>query len=66
MAQLIPAATLGEVFNVSSQLDDALVLFERAWQFAESKSLLAYGPVLALLGDAYGRTGRIDEAVATG
>jgi tetratricopeptide (TPR) repeat protein len=65
-AQLIMAAYLGEVFNVSGQLEDALALFERTWQFAESKSLLAFGqPVLALLGDAYGRAGRIDEAETT-
>ena len=46
---------------------DALALLDRAWQFAESKSLLAWGqPVLALLGDAYGRAGRNDQAVTTG
>jgi tetratricopeptide (TPR) repeat protein len=67
MPQLHMAANLGEVFNVSGHIDDALALFDRAWQFAESKGLLAYGPsVLSLLGDAYGRAGRIDEAVATG
>jgi tetratricopeptide (TPR) repeat protein len=65
--QLVMAATLGEVFNVSGELDDALVLFDQAWQFAESKSLLGWGqPVLALLGDAYGRAGRNDQAVTTG
>ena len=61
------ATYLGEVFNVSGQIDDALALFERAWQFADSKKILAIGPpVLASLGDAYGRAGRIDEAVTTG
>ena len=65
--QLVMAATLGEVFNVSGQLDDALALLDQAWQFAESKSLLGWGqPVLALLADAYGRAGRNDQAVTTG
>ena len=42
-AELAMAAYLGEVFSLSNHLDDALALFERAWQFAESKSLLANG-----------------------
>jgi tetratricopeptide (TPR) repeat protein len=65
--QLGMAWRLGEVFNVSGHIDDAVALFERAWQFAESKSVFAFAPrVLALLADAYGRAGRIDEAVTTG
>jgi tetratricopeptide (TPR) repeat protein len=65
--QLTMAWRLGEVFNVSGHVDDAVAVFERAWQFAESKSVLAFAPrVLALLGDAYGRAGRTDEAAATG
>ena len=53
--------------NIVVDAGPLIALFERAWQFAESKSLLAHGqPVLALLGDAYGRAGRIDEAVTTG
>jgi hypothetical protein len=48
MAQLFMTAYLGEVFNLSGHLDDAFVLFERAWQFAESKSTFAWGqPVLS-------------------
>jgi tetratricopeptide (TPR) repeat protein len=67
LAQLVMAASVGEVFNVSGQLDIALPLFEQAWQSAESKSLLSEGqPVLALLGDAYGRAERIDQAMTTG
>ncbi|MEO6024549.1 MAG: AAA family ATPase [Burkholderiales bacterium] len=67
LPQLIMAARVGEVFNVSGQLDDALALLERAWQFAESKNILAFGQqVLAFLGDAYGHAGRIDEAVMAG
>ena len=47
--------------------EEALALYERAWQFAESKRIFAYGArVLALLGDAYGRAGRMDEAVSSG
>ena len=58
---------LGEVFNVSGRVDDAVAVLERAWKFAESKSVLAFAPrVLAFLGDAYGRAGRTDEAAATG
>jgi tetratricopeptide (TPR) repeat protein len=65
--ELVMARGLGEVFGVSGHIDDALVLFERAWQFAESKGLVALQPqVLALLGDAYGRAGRIDEAAIAG
>ena len=65
--QLVMAATLGEIFNVSGQLDDALALLDQAWQFAESKGLFGWGqPVLALLADAYGRAGRNDQAVTTG
>ncbi len=67
LPQLIMAARVGEVFNMSGQLDDALALLERAWQFAESKNILAFGQqVLAFLGDAYGHAGRIDEAVMAG
>ncbi len=65
--QLAMAWRLGEVFNVSGHIDDAVGLFERAWQFAESKNVSAFAPrVLAHLGDAYGRAGRSDEAAATG
>jgi transcriptional regulator with AAA-type ATPase domain/tetratricopeptide (TPR) repeat protein len=57
----------GEVLSASGQLDDAISLCERAWRFAEAKSIFAFAPqVLAILGDAYGRVGRIDEALATG
>ena len=57
----------GEVLSVSGQLDDAISLCERASRFAEAKRILAFAPqVLAILGDAYGRVGRIDEALATG
>jgi tetratricopeptide (TPR) repeat protein len=67
MPQLHVAENLGEVFNVSGHIDEAVMLFGQAWQFAESKSIFAHGPqVLALLGDAHGRAGRIDEAVETG
>jgi tetratricopeptide (TPR) repeat protein len=67
MPQLVMAASLGEVFNAMDHIDDALALFDRACQFVESKSVFGWGPrVLALLGDAYGHAGRIDEAVATG
>jgi tetratricopeptide (TPR) repeat protein len=67
VVQLVMVSTLGEVFNVLDHIEEALVLHERAWQFADSKRLLGYGPrVLALLGDAYGRAGRTDEAVSTG
>jgi hypothetical protein len=66
MPQLVMAWSFGEVFNVLDHIDDALLLFDWAWQFAESKSILARGQrVLASLGDAYGLAGRIDEAVAT-
>jgi len=41
---LLMAANLGEVFNVSGQLGDAVTLFERARQFAESKSVVAFRP----------------------
>jgi tetratricopeptide (TPR) repeat protein len=58
------AARLGEVFSLFGQVDQAIALFVRVWQFAESKNVLAFGPqVLALLGDAYWRVGRMDEAV---
>jgi class 3 adenylate cyclase/tetratricopeptide (TPR) repeat protein len=61
------AAALGEVFNLSDRIDEALALFEQAWQFAESRNIFAYGPrVLGLLGDAYGRAGRADEAKTAG
>jgi tetratricopeptide (TPR) repeat protein len=64
MARLFMVANLGEVFNVLDHIEEALALFEDAWQFAESKRI---GPrVLALRGDAYGRAGRIDEAVSSG
>ena len=67
LPQLVMAGLVGEAFNVSGQLDDALPLFERVWRFAQSNGLFAHGqPVLALLADAYGRAGRIDEAATTG
>ena len=67
MSQLFMVSSLGEVFNVLDHIEEALALHERAWQFAESKRIVAVGPrVLALLGDAYGRAGRIDEAVSSG
>jgi tetratricopeptide (TPR) repeat protein len=67
MPQLHMAETLGEVFNISGHIDEAITLLGGAWEFAHSKSIFAHGPqVLALLGDAHGRAGRIDEAVATG
>ena len=67
MAQLFMVSSLGEVFNVLDHIEEALALYEGAWQFAESKRIFAYGArVLALLGDAYGRAGRIDEAVSSG
>jgi tetratricopeptide (TPR) repeat protein len=41
-------------------------VLEQAWNFAEARKQVAWGqPVLAHLGDAYGRGGRIDEAVKT-
>jgi len=65
--RLVMAATLGEVFNVTGQLDEGIALLEEAWRFAESRDLLAWGqPVLALLSDAHGRAGRSEQAVATG
>ena len=57
-------ACLGEAFNLSSLIDEAVTMYEWAWRFAESKRIFAHGPrVLALLGDAYGRAGRYDEAL---
>ena len=47
MAQLLMAPFLGEVSDVSGQLDDAAALFERTWQFAESKSIFSYGHAAA-------------------
>jgi tetratricopeptide (TPR) repeat protein len=65
-AQLNMVVLVGEAFNASGRVDDALALFERTWQFAEARSLLALGqPLLASLGDTYGRAGRIDEAQTT-
>jgi tetratricopeptide (TPR) repeat protein len=67
MSQLVMASSLGEVFNVLDHIEEALALHERAWQFAQSKRIFAVWPrALALLGDAYGRAGRIDEAVSSG
>jgi predicted ATPase len=67
MSQLFMVSRLGEVFNVLNHSEEALALHERAWQFAESKGIVAFGArALALLGDAYGRAGRIDEAVSSG
>ena len=67
MAQLQLAGFVGEVFNASGRIDEAVTLFEKTWQFAEAKGMFAHGmQVLALLGDAYGRAGRFDEAVTTG
>jgi len=67
MTELIMASSLGEVFNVLGHIEEALALHEWAWQFAESKSVFTVWPrVLALLGDAYGRVGRIDGAVSSG
>jgi tetratricopeptide (TPR) repeat protein len=60
------AATLAEVFNMLDRIHDVLPLYERAWQFAQSKGLLLSGQwVLAFMGDAYGRAGQIDKAIAT-
>jgi class 3 adenylate cyclase/tetratricopeptide (TPR) repeat protein len=67
LPQLLMAGTLGEVFNLLGHTDEAIRLFDWARQFVESRGLLAYGPKeLAFLGDAYGRAGRIDEAVRSG
>src|SRR5215470_16629984 len=67
MSELIMVASLGEVFNVLDHIEETLALHERAWQFAESKSIFAFGAqVLAVLGEAYGRARRIDEAVSSG
>src|SRR5262249_36673325 len=67
LPQLVMAASLGEVFNALGHIDDAIALFDRAWQFAEAHSMLTLGPrVLGLLGDAYGRARRCGEAIATG
>jgi class 3 adenylate cyclase/tetratricopeptide (TPR) repeat protein len=65
--RLVMATFVGEVFNVLGHIEDAIALFEPAWQFAESKSIFALGPrLLALLSDAYGHAGRIEAAMATG
>jgi tetratricopeptide (TPR) repeat protein len=67
MPRLIMVGRLGEVFNVLDHVDDALSLLDAASRFAESKGLLGVWPrILALLGDAYGRAGRVDEALAAG
>jgi len=67
MSELIMVVSLGEVFNLLDHIEETLALHERAWQFAESKSIFAFGArVLAVLGEAYGRARRIDEAVSSG
>jgi tetratricopeptide (TPR) repeat protein len=67
MPRLQLAGFVGEVFNASGRIDEAISLFEATWRFAEAKGMFAHGmQVLALLGDAYGLAGRIDEAISTG
>lgn len=64
--QLVMAARLGEVFNLSGHVEDGIELFNRAWEFAQSKRVLAFAPqVLSSLADAYCRAGRFDEALTT-
>ena len=65
--QLAMARHVGEVLNLSGHIDDAIALHGEAAQFAESKGVYAFAPqVLALLGDAHGRAGRIEEARTIG
>ncbi|HXX10507.1 MAG TPA: hypothetical protein VEK05_03240, partial [Burkholderiales bacterium] len=65
--QLAMARHVGEALNLSGQIDDAIALHAQAAQFAESKGVLAFAShVLALLGDAHGRAGRVVEALTIG
>jgi tetratricopeptide (TPR) repeat protein len=60
---LAMTSRLAEVLSLSGHPVDALALFDRAWRFVESKNVYAFGPrILALLGDAYSRTGKVAEA----
>jgi hypothetical protein len=40
---MVMASSLGEVFYMLNHIEEALTLHERAWQFAESKGIGAFG-----------------------
>jgi tetratricopeptide (TPR) repeat protein len=63
---LLLARALGAAYNLCGRIAEAIEVLEQAWNFAEPRKHFVWGqPVLAHLGDAYGRVGRIDEAVST-
>ncbi len=66
LGHLVLAHPLGAAYNFCERVPEAIALLEQAWRFAESRKHFSWGqPVLAHLADAYGRAGRIDEAVKT-
>jgi tetratricopeptide (TPR) repeat protein len=63
-AILVMASMLGPAYTLTARISDAIALFERTRDFAESRGLVSFkAPVLAHLGDAYSRAGRSSDAV---
>lgn len=63
----VMASRLGPIFNFCDRIPDAIALFEKAHQFAQSNNLVGFlQPELAWLAHAYSRAGRAEEAINLG